>query len=63
MGPQSRHRSVYSRMETNAEYYARLVAAGVISHASRTAYSSKDLDELGESLDPPIQRRVVEDVA
>ena len=53
-------RSVFKRMETDAEYRARLIAAGIAAwHVG--GKKDKELDAVGD--DVKMQRQIVEDVA
>lgn len=55
-------RACFKRMETDGEYAERLVTTGVprwMVHGYGGAY----LDNIGDHLTPPVQRRIVEDVA
>lgn len=53
-------RSVYKRLERDDEYRARLKMAGCYLYGDE---SSAWLDKIGDQLRPPVQRKIVEDVA
>ena len=62
---QREYRHVFRRMEHDREYRSRLGSSGRLNalQYSQLYATGEHLDALGDSLQPPMQRRIVEDVA
>lgn len=55
-------RATFKRMETDREYRERLIKAGV-EYWKISDMGGKRLDDYGDNLIPPYQRRLVDDCA
>lgn len=59
-----KYRAVFKRLETDREYRERLAKSNRLTSLqyAQIYACGVGLDELGDSLQPPVQRRIVEDV-